>query len=814
MLPWVPATLQDLRYTARGLARSPLFTLTAVLAMALGIGASAAVFSVVDRILFRPLPYVDENRLVSVGMLAPLDANEFMFASEYFDLRRAPGPFAAVTSFQAGAIGCDLTEQTPRRLRCLRTEGNFLATLGLTPARGRAFSAEEDRPNGPAVAMISYGLWRSRFAGNEQISGHTMLLDGVPTVIVGVLPERFETPTLTRADVVLPEALNEATEREGRALRVFGRLRPDVSFTQAIAQLQPHFARALETVPPQFRREVRLQVRPVRERQVGEARTTALALFGAVLAVLLIACANLANLLLARGATRERELAVRSALGASRWRLARQALTESLVLSSLGGVSGCALAYALLRAFVAIAPSGLPRLEEASLDGRVLLFALGAAVASGLLFGMAPALRAAETSHLGGARSTGTARGGLRSLLVAGQIAVGLMLLTGAGLLLRSLWQIERVPLGLQTDHVLTAQFVLGKQRYSRDVEQLSFFRELEQRLAHLPGVDAAAISDSVPPSGGTRGRPLSAIAVEGRERRPEGTGGMVAWRYITPSYFAAFGIPLKRGRLFTEQDRDPQAFPVILSERLARQLFGNEEPVGKRILRDPPGPWFTVVGVVGDVRNSGPTRESAPEYYLLRKAVPDVVFRNQEPQSGWRAATVIARTGVSPQLVAQSMRTAIGQLDPTVPVEIQTMDQRLEEVAARPRFQAVLLSTFAGTGVLLAAVGLFGVLAFLVAQRRREIGIRMAVGATPRQILQTTLAQAGRWTAAGLLTGLAGAVIVTRALRSLLFQVEPLDPVVWGLAVLAVCGVALLAGAGPAMRAARLDPMVALREE
>jgi putative ABC transport system permease protein len=481
MHAWIEHTLQDLRYSLRGLRRNPGFTLTAVLAAAIAIGATTAVFSAVDRILFRPLPYRDEARLVSAGMMAPLATNEFLLADAYFDLRRNPGPFAAVTSFQAGAIACDLTENSPLRMRCLRIEANFLDTLGVRLAAGRPFTAEEDRPNGPRVAIVSDALWRSRFAGDPGAIGKTLSIDDTPTRIAGVLPPDFVMPTLTHADILLPEALDEARERQGRALRVFARLRPGVTLPQAQSALQPYFARMMETVPPRFRKEVTLRVRPLRDRQVGDARAASLALLGAVIAVLLIACANIANLLLARAVGRDREIAVRAALGASRARLMRLALAESLLLAIAGGAAGCGLAWVLLRTLQAIAPEGLPRIGEATVDLRVLLFSAAAAVLCGILFGLFPALRRTEGGVLGSARTVGPARGWLRGALVTTQIAISVVLLTSAGLLLRSLDNLQRVPMGFESNHVITASFVLGRQRYSRDVEQLALFRELKQ---------------------------------------------------------------------------------------------------------------------------------------------------------------------------------------------------------------------------------------------------------------------------------------------------------------------------------------------
>jgi putative ABC transport system permease protein len=803
----------DLRYAIRGLIRNPAFALTAILAATLGIGATTAVFSAVDRILFRPLPYADEDRLVSVGMMAPIDTNEFFLAESYFDLRRHPGPFQEVTAFQAGSIETDLTEGNPVRLRALRLEANFLRLFGIRPAVGRDFTREEDRPGAAPVAMISYGLWQSRFAGDPHAVGRVLPLDGTTFRIVGVLPRDFEMPTLTGADVILPLALDEATERSGRALRAFARMKPAVTVPQAFAQLQPQFQRALETVPPRFRKEVTLRVRPVRDRQVGDARAASLALLGGVLAVLLIACANIASLLMARAVGREREVAVRMALGASRWRLARQMLTESVLLSAIGAIAGCAFAAMLLRVFVALAPSALPRLQEAAIDRRVLLFAIVVSLLCGLLFGLAPALRRFCSLAAGGSRTT-VSRGGLRAALVTLEIAFSMALLTGAGLLLHSLWKLESVPLGLEPSHVVTARFVLGRQRYGSPERQLAFFNELERRLAAAPGVETAAISDTLPPSGGMRGRPLSTIDIDGKPRIPEGTGGMVSWRYVTPGYFAALGVPIVRGRSFTENDRDPSSFAAILSESLARRMFPHEDPIGRRILKGPQGQWTTVIGIAGDVTNLGATRESWPELYILRKHASDFNFQNQEPPQGWRSAVAIARTAVDPAIAASSIRAMLSSMEPTLPVEIETMQQHVSQIDQRPRFYALLLGAFSAMGVLIASVGLFGVMSFLVAQRTREIGVRMALGATPARILRMTLASAGCWTAAGVALGIGGSVAAARVLRSLLFQVTPGDPASVAAAGALLCAIALAAAAVPARRAARVDPNVALRQE
>ncbi len=815
MPSWFDATVQDLRHAFRGLLRNPGFALTVIVTAALGIGATTAVFSVVDHILFRPLPYRNEKRVVSLGLMAPLDTNEFMFASELIDLKRDPGPFERVTAFQAGAFACDLTEDNPARLGCLRAAADFLATLGVQPAIGRWFSRQEDQPNGPHVAVISHAFWVARFARNPGALGRSISIDGVPTQILGVLPADFVMPTLAQGDVFLPLALDAAHEHIGRAFRAFGLLKPGISITQAYARLEPHIARTMQTdVPPQFRREVTFRMRPVRDRQVGDVRLASLALLGAVIALLLLACANIANMLLARAAARDREFAVRSALGASWQRLARHSLTESLLIALAGGVAGCAIAAGLVRALASLAPAGLPYLDQSSLDLRVLLFALGGSVLTGLACGTAPALRRPGMNLIGGWRSTSGASSGLRSALVSVQVAVSLVLLSSAGLLLGTLWNLESAPLGLRREHVVTASFVLGRQQYGGDARQIAFFNQLETRLAELPGVEASAVSDSVPPSGGTRGRPLSSIDVEGRPPRPEGTGGMVAWRYVTPGYFRALGIPILSGRSFIDADRAADTFSIVLSASLARRLFPHGDGVGKRVLRGPAGEWFTVVGVADDVHNNGIAAAPDPEYYVVRKPVADFTFHNQEPPTGWRAAAVIVRTSVDPRMTAAALRSAITSIDPALPVQIETMDTRLGELTVRPRFNAILLSAFAAVGVLLAATGLFGVMAFLVTQRRQEIGVRVALGATAGGIAALTLAWAARRVIPGIVLGVAGALAAARLVRSLLYDVQPADWRVLAAAVLMLALVSLVAAAGPARRAAGVDPAEVLREQ
>jgi putative ABC transport system permease protein len=787
--------MTNLRYAVRGLWKAPTFAFAAIFAVAIGTGAGTAVFSVIDRILFRSLPYAQAGRLVSVGLVAPIIPQEFMLGSDYVVWRTRQTPFQSITSW-TGVADCDLTDTNAVRLTCAQVEASFLGTLGVQLTAGRSFTADQDRPNAPRVAILSYGLWQSRFGGDRRVVGKTLPLDGESTTVVGVLPRQFELPGLEHADVLVPQALNLAEQerpRTGRVLRSVARLKPDVTVAQAVAALQPLFKESLEFVPPQFRKEVGLRVRLLRDRQIQDARLASWILLGAVAAVLLIACANVANLLLARAAGRQRELAIRTALGASCWRLIRQALTESLLLAAIGGAAGCVLAILLLRIFVALAPEGIPRLQQASVDARVLLFTLAVSLGSGLVFGWAAVAGGGARRHF------------VRQGLVAAQICVSLILLTGASLLLRSLWNLQNQPLGMQTDSVLTASITLGQKSYGEPARQLAFFEELEGRLGRLPGVTQLAVSDSLPPSGPARSTIYSVIDVRGRARSAAGTGGMVTWRSVTPAYFAVLEIPVLRGRAFQEQDRDPRGTAVVLSDTLARRMFPGEDPLGKQIQPGRSGPWLSVVGVAGNVKNSGLAERDDPEFYVVRK---------HAAETAGRTATVILRTANDPRAMSRWVRATAAELDPTVPVNIETLSQRVGKLAQRPRFNALLLGLFAGMGLTLAAIGIYGVMSFLVTQRTREIGVRMALGATPGAVAGLVLAHAARWTAAGAALGAIGSLWAARLLDSLLFHVSAGDPWTLTSAIALLSGTALAAAWIPARRAARVDPMEALRQE
>lgn len=796
---------QDLRLAARGFRRNPTFTLTAIVTIALGIGATTAVFSVVDRLLFRSLPYADAGRLVSVGLVAPIEPQEFMLGADYVEWRQRQTPFESITTM-SGVADCDLTDPNPVRLACARVESTFLSTFGVAPVLGRGFTRAEDRPNTSPVALLSYGLWQSRFGADPTVIGRTISLDGRSTTVVGIVPRDFELPNLARPDLLVPQALDEAPQQgPGTVLRAFARLRPDVTVEGAKAALQPLFAKSLESVPAAFRAEVSLSVRPLRDLQVRDVRRASWILLASVLAVLLIACVNVVNLLLARAVARQRELAVRVTLGAGRGRLIRQQLAECVLLALLGGAAGCAVGAGLLRLFVAIAPEGIPRLHQATLDVRILLFTLAVALVSGLLFGLASSLRRPGLETLVGTRVAGSAPGVLRRSLVAAQVAVSFVLLIGAGLLLRSLVNLQNAPLGMRTEGLVTARLSLGQHAYPEPAQQVRLFEELETRLKAIPGVTAFAISDSMPPAGQTRSRLYASIEVEGRPRFPEGTGGMVTWRSVTPGYFAALGIPIARGRGFDEGDRQPVENAVVISDALARRLFPGGEPLGQHLRFGFEGPWFSVVGVARDVKNAGLTVAGDPEYYVARKHSPD---------DAWHYSTAIVRTGLPPATVASWLRREIAALDPTLPVTIETMGERVGQLRERPMFNATLLGMFAIVGLLLAAIGIYGLLAFLVAERTAEFGVRMALGGTPANILPLVLGRGMTLVAAGAFVGLNASLAATRLLQSLLFGVTPTDAATFAVVVLVLGAAALLAAYVPARRAMRVDPAVALRHE
>ena len=809
---WIGTVLQDIRFALRGFRRNPLFTISVLITLALGIGSTTAVFSVVDRILFRPLPYADPSRIVSLGFVHSLERQEFVMGRFYVEWQKDQTPFSTLAAQSTMVHNCDLVEDNPAQLGCISFQANFLPLFGISPVLGRNFLPEEDRPNGPRVVMISHGLWKGHYSGDPHILGRVINVDGDPSRIVGVLPKDFQFPTLEAADIVSPFAFDPAIQQTvnggfGYPERVFARLKPGVTVAQAYSQMQPLFKGDLKWFPVSAKNEIRLSIRTLRDKETQDVRPVAWVLFGFVLAVMLIACANVAGLMMARGAGRQRELAVRSAIGASRGRLIRQALTEALLLSFAGGLAGLAMAQALVMVFVRLAPTGIPFIGKAHLDLRIAVFAALLSCLCGVTFGLAAALQKPELAALNAKASMSRSHAFLRRGLVTAQIAICIVLLSGAVLLLRSFAKIEEQNLGMQTGGVLTMKVALPWWRYNTDQKVMDFYLRLESSLRRLPGTFAVGMADSIPP-GGSLGVRYSDLVVEGKPPAPPGTGGTVVGRFVTPDYFRAFNIPIVRGRDFTEQDRTGNEHEAILSRLLAARLFPNEDPIGKRFKSDGPrsGAGTIVVGVADNVKNNGLTEQSDPEMYTLRRSVPD-------DWSGHRLIVVI--DSVMPaSTIAPWVRSEVASIDRTVPVEMEPLNQTIRRLADRPRFATTLLGFFALTGLVLAVVGLYGLIAFMTTQRTQEIGVRMALGATQINILRLIANDGLRMVVVGLALGLGTALAVSRMLKALLFQVSVYDPLTYIVVPLLLSLVALIAILIPARAGMRVEPAVALRAE
>jgi predicted permease len=807
---WVETLVQDFKYALRSFRRYPAFSIAVVLTLMLGIGSTSAVFSVVDRILFRPLPYRDADRLVSVGLVAPIEPQEFMLGGSYYEWQDNQTPFVALTS-ETGVGPCDLTEVNPVRLDCASVESNFLPALGITPVIGRNFLPREDRPNAAKVALISYSLWRTRFHLDRSLVGKIIRIDGKATEVIGVLPGDFEMPRLQSADLLVPEGLDVAAERKadpGHPMWAFARLKAGVTPEEATAQLEPLFEYSLRLAPAPFRKEVHYTVRPLRDRQFHDVHRAAWILLGLVTAVLLIACANVAGLLTARRASREREMALRNALGAGRRRLLQQAITESLVLSLIGALAGVLFAAGLLLVFIALAPDGMPFLDAAKLDARVLAFTLSASVLAAVGFGLVGGLTHARADALTSRNQLSLRHAKLRQILVTTQIAASLLLLAGGALLTRSFWNLERQSLGMNDENVLTATISLGETAYPTADRQMEFFERLQQNLRWGPGVQALAISDSLPPGGYHRDSIYAALRVEGQPRLASGTGGNVAWRWVTPDYFRALDIPLIEGGGFTHEELTSKDRFVVLSRSLAERMFAGQSALGRQVHlatgapadQDPP---YSVVGVAGDVKNGGLAVGEEPEYYRLRRDSAD----------DWDSTgVVIVKSSLSAAAMERWMRGQIRSLNPALPVEIGTLRERVAKLADRPRFEMLLVGYFACAGLVIAIVGLYGVTAFLMVQRKPEVGIRLALGARRSDIVWLGLASAMRMVLPGTIMGLAMAIGLSRTLTSLLFQIAPHDPATFLGATTLLVAAALLAALVPAIAAARVDPIVTLR--
>jgi predicted permease len=811
---WVGTVFQDVRYAFRGFRRNPLFTLSVLITLALGIGATTAVFSVVDRILFRPLPYADPGRIVSLGFVHSLERQEFLMGRFYLDWQKDQKPFFAIASQGTGVHNCDLVENNPAQLNCISFQSGFLPLLGISPILGRNFLPEEDRPNGPHVVMISYGLWKGHYNEDPHILGSTINLDGNPVRVVGVLPKEFQFPTLEAADIVVPMALNPALQQKinggfGNPMRVFARLKPGVSVAQAYAQMQPLVDSERNQFPASVFNEVRLSIRPLRDRETQDVRSVAWILFGFVLAVLFIACANVASLIMARGAGRHQELAVRSAIGASRSRLIRQSLTEALLLSFAGGIAGLATARVMLLVFIALAPTGIPFISTARLDLRIAAFAALVSCICGVVFGLAPALQKSYLATLNAKTRMSRSHALLRRCLVTAQIAISIVLLSGAAMLLHSYEKIETQKLGIQAGGVLSVKVALPWAHCNTNQKAMDFYLRLESVLRALPGTRALGMADSIPPGGWQGDFRYADLIVKGRPKTPPGIGGSVVHREVTPDYFRALDIPIIRGRNFADQDRTSEQREVLLSRLMAARMFPNQDSIGEQIqVADPVygEAWFTVVGVVDNVKNSGLMEQSEPEIYFLRRNVSDDWNGNRN--------IILIDSVLPPETIEPGIRSAVASIDRTVPVNMEPLDQTIGQLADRQRFETALLVFFAFTGLVLAVVGLYGLVAFMTTQRTHEIGLRMALGATRGNILRLIAGDGLLMVVVGLVVGLGISLAVSRMLKALLFQVSVYDPLTYIVVPLLLSLVALIAILIPARAGMRVEPAVTLRAE
>jgi putative ABC transport system permease protein len=814
---WWSDLRQDVRYAWRALLRSPGFTTVAVLTLALGIGATTAIYTVVDAVLLRSLGVPDAEQLVVLreterGADGPSVRVGTVGPANFFDWQEQSESFSSMSYFVQWPL--NLTgDGEPQEAQVQLTSANFFSTLGVQPLLGRTFRPEEDDPGGEPlalgeVAVLSYGLWKSRYGGDQGIVGRTIRLDGEPVTVVGVMGPDFRVLD-QKPDLWMPLAITPGNRTTmGRFMTAIGRLKPGVTHERVNAEMD-QIARRLEAAYPEFNTNSRVWIMPLREDVVGEVRPALLVLLGAVAMLLLIACTNVANLLLGRASARRQEIAVRLSLGATRGRVVRQLLTESVVLSLVGGTLGLAAAAVGTRALVRSLPESaqLPRLDMVSLDGRLLAFALGVTLLTGVLFGLAPALAASRAGLQGTLRdaSRGTTGGTgavrLRNTLVVAEVGLALMLLVGAGLLLRSFQNLQAVDSGMRAEGVLALRMNLSSEAYSGEGAVQGFMQRLVPALKGLPGVQAVGSIQFLPLTGAKSG--TTAWRADRPKPGPDQEKGADI-RAVGGDYFQAQGVRLLRGRAFDERDHAESAPTVVINEALAREQFPGEDPVGKRLVFDWDGDnEAEIVGVVDDVHEMTLTDAPSPAFYRPLAQFPDGNLN------------VLVRTTGDPMALAGAVRAEVKALDPNLPVaSVRTMESVVADATARSRLSSYLLAGFAAIALLLAAIGLYGIISYGVAQRRGEIGVRVALGADRGSILGLIVRQGMGLTAVGLAVGLVGAFALTRLLRSLLFGVGAADPVTFFAVPLLLAAVALVASYLPADRAARTDPATALRTQ
>jgi len=805
------AVLQDVRYALRWLGRNPIFTTAVITTLALGIGATTAVFSVVDSLLLRPLPYPNSERILRIWNTFSLRGmNEIPLSEPEFLEYRQSQSFAHVAGFSVGTVTLTGTAD-PLRLVASWGTSEFFSVLGTEPVLGRVFSTQEQQTGHTEVVVLSYKLWQNRFGSNPEIVGSSILLNGDSCVVVGVMPRNFKFPS-EDVDVWQPLPVSPASSNLGNHyLNLVGNLKPQATLDQARAEMRTILVRIEEKYPSYYNGAAGIGVglMPLREQMTGKVRATLLVLMGAVGFMLLIACANVSNLLLAKAEDRKKEIATRTALGASRWRIIRQVLIENLLLFLASGTAGLLLAFFCLKILPLGDSLNVAQFGGVALNLRVLAFATVVCLFTGLLFGLVPALKAShsdfnDTLKTSGRNSMGSRhRTRTRNLLVISEIAFSLVLLAGAGLMIGSLVRLLGVSLGFDPKNIVTMRLSLPEARYPLG-RTATFYKQLQERVRSLPGVEAVAIVNQLPLSDAAAN---SSFEVEGR---PAGTDINVAdSQIISPDYFRTMGIPLVRGRRLSEADTRPAPKSVMVNQILARKVWPGENPISKRIRFRPDAPWLSVIGVVTDVKNHGSNVATKPEVYFLHSDQPSGLWAD------FRSMTLIVRTPADPQQTIGAIRGELKNLDPDLPIyKVQTLDQIVWVSVSQTRFPALLLSVFAGLALLLAAVGVYGVLAYTVEQSKHEIGVRMALGAPPAQILRLFLGQGVKWAMLGTGAGLMTAFILVRFMRSMLFEVGPYDPKIFASGAAMLTIVVLMACYVPALRATKIDPMAAVRCE
>jgi len=825
--------LRDLKIAVRYLLKSPGFAATAVLMLALGIGATTAIFSIVEGVLLRPLPFPQSDRVVMLadiiqgadvggsgeaGVTVPDIRNYTRDTHSFTSL----GGFQQ-TGFELSGIG------DPAQVNAARMTGGVFPALGVEPLMGRVFTQQEDDQK-QQVAVLSYATWQNRFHGDRNIIGQKILLDRKPYVVVGVMPRDFEFPMvpghLNQSELWVPMSFNDqelATSSAANwSYQMVGRLKPGVTAAQAVSDAGRVAAETVRNYPAFMAGfSIRPVIRRLQDETVEDARPLVRTLFLAVVVVLLIACANLAGLLLVRAIRRRREVAVRLALGAKAATLLRQTILESLVLSVTGGLAGLALAAIALRVGVSLLPETLPRIHEIGIDWMVVTFALGLAVLTGAICGLAPAFAAIrtnvnETLKEGG--RTGTAGGGharLRSALVVTEIAIALVLLAASGLLLRSFEKMRQVDLGFQPDHTLVGSYNLPQKQYSTQAAVDGFNNELLRRLQQLPGIKSTGLTSFLPASGGQTN---SAFLAEGYVAHKAGEIDLATSITVQGDYFAAMGIPLLRGRTFSPSDKEGSQLVVIVNHKLAQQSWPGQDPVGKRLrigTEKMQTPWATVVGEVADVKESSPDIPTKQQFYIPIDQLKPLAGSLVPPDSLFgNGAYIAVRTAMPPEQMENALRSTVRSIDPQLPLtQVQTMEHAISDSEAPRRFNTALISAFAAAAVLLAVLGIYSVIAFSVALRVQEMAIRMALGSQRSGIIGLIMASGAKLALAGCVIGLAIAAACSHLLRSLLFGVSAFDPLVLTLAAVCVMLLALLASLFPARRAAKIDPMQTLRD-